>query len=154
MSISYISNTNNNKFSKPRPDGAIPNKIVITYSSCEGEIYKAINTLYDKGASVHYTIRQDGWQDQHHSEDKMAFYAGKSSWKGENSLNNNSIGIMLINDAQSEFPEAQINQLIACIKDINSRYGYEMEVLGLGEVALDRHIAPGHLFPWQKLAEA
>lgn len=61
---------------------------------------------------------------------------------------------MLINDAQREFSDMQINKLIECIKDINSRHNHQMEVLGLGEVALDRHVAPGPPFPWENLAEA
>lgn len=148
----YVSSTNNNKFSNLRPEGTEINKIVITYSVLD-DIYKTINTMYDRGTSIHYTIRPDGFQAQHHLESSQAFYAGKSSWHGKSSLNTDSIGIMLINDSTSAFSEMQINKLIDLIKDINTRHEKTMEVLGLGEVAVDRHIAPGKYFPWLKLAE-
>jgi N-acetylmuramoyl-L-alanine amidase len=150
----YISSTNNNKFSAPRAEGAVINTIVITYTVTNGSIHQAVTTMFDRGTSVHYTIREDGFQDQHHNEDKVTFYAGKSSWHGVPGVNQYGIGIMLVNDALSPFAGAQINKTIALINDINTRHNTNMEVVGLGEVALDRHIAPGKLFPWSKLAEA
>lgn len=84
----------------------------------------------------------------------MSFMAGRSYWKGETSLNTQAINIMLLNDANSEFPDEQIDKLISTILDIQSRHGMEFEVLGLGEVALDKHTAPGKFFPWPKLAKA
>lgn len=153
---SYISKTNNNKFTNVRPEGTKIDTIVITYSVRE-DIHSTNNVLHDHGASVHYTIRQDGFQDQYHLENSMAFYAGKSKWHDSTSLNTKAIGIMLINDAKSPFPDVQIDKLIALIQDIYERHGYEMEVLGLGEVTVLRdinaHTAPGKLFPWAKLAE-
>jgi N-acetylmuramoyl-L-alanine amidase len=151
--VNLISSTNNNKFMNSRPEGAIIDTVVITYSASE-EICDTINALYGKGASVHYTIRPDGFQDQHHYEGLKAFYAGKSSWHNKTALNDNSIGIMLINDGKSEFTDLQINKLIDCINDINLRHDRKMEIVGLGEVALDRHIAPGKMFPWDKLSKA
>jgi N-acetylmuramoyl-L-alanine amidase len=107
---------------------------------------------------VHYTIEADGRQNQYHSEDQKAFFAGVSSWHGKTKLNNNGIGIMLINDAKSPFPDAQIAKLAATILDINARHDTTMEVVGLGETTVgreaNRHIAPGALFPWAKLAES
>lgn len=150
---SYISNTNNNKLFGLRPEGVTPNTIVITYTVCEGDIHKAVTTMFDRGTSVHYTLKPDGYQHQHHGEDAVAFYAGKSSWHGVSGVNGYGIGIMLANDAHSLFPDAQTDKLIDLIKDINLRHNMTMEVVGLGEVALDRHIAPGKLFPWGKLAE-
>lgn len=150
----YISKINNQAFSKARPEGLKLDTIVITYSACEGDISQTLTSLYNRGASVHYLIDQQGFQNQFISEDKMAFFAGKSSWHHQTSLNSNSIGVMLINDAESAFPDVQVDKLIELIKDINERHDTEMETLGLGEVALNRHIAPGPLFPWSKLAEA
>jgi N-acetyl-anhydromuramyl-L-alanine amidase AmpD len=108
--------------------------------------------LYDGGASAHYTIKQNGYQDQHHLDSTMSFMSGASSWKGIPSVNTYSIGIMLIHDAKSPFSETQINKTIALINDINARHNTTMEVVGLGEINL-KHIAPGKLFPWDKLAD-
>jgi hypothetical protein len=42
---SYISSTNNNKFSNVRPENTIVNTIVLTQSVCKGDIYQTLNTL-------------------------------------------------------------------------------------------------------------
>lgn len=151
--INFISSQNNNKLSSDRPEGVTINTIVITYSSTEGDTHKAINTMFDNGTSVHYTIDQNGFQVQHHLESQKTFYAGASHWHGEYGVNNYGIGIMLVNDAKSSFSNEQIEKTIGLIKDIETRHETKMEVVGLGEVN-QKHIAPGSFFPWAKLAEA
>ncbi len=150
---SYISTVNNNKFSAPRPEGAEVSTVVLTYSVTP-TIHETVAKLYDRGASVHYTIRQDGFLDQYHSENVKAFHSGKSAWHGKAGLNDYAISVMMINDAQSEFPQAQIDKLISLLGDINTRHNKTMEIVGLGEVAPERHVAPGNQFPWDKLAAA
>lgn len=149
----YISTINNNKLSAERPEGIKINTIVITYSSAEGDINKTVTTMLKNGASVHYTIKPDGFQDQHHLESQKAFYAGISQWHGVSGVGDCAIGIMLISDAKSPFSDAQIDKTIALIHDIQARHNTSMEVVGLGEVN-KAHIAPGAFFPWAKLAEA
>jgi N-acetylmuramoyl-L-alanine amidase len=149
----YISNTNNNKLSAERPEGTKISTIVITYTVTEGDINKAVTTMFERGTSVHYTIKTDGFQDQHHSESQKAFYAGASNWKGIYGVNDYGIGIMLVNDAKSPFTDAQIDKTIALINDIQTRHTTTMEIVGLGEVN-NKHIAPGAFFPWAKLADA
>jgi N-acetylmuramoyl-L-alanine amidase len=151
--INYISSKNNNKLSAERPEGTKINTIVITYTASEGDINKAVTTMLASGSSVHYTIKADGFQDQHHSESQKAFFAGASHWHGKYGVNDYGIGIMLVNDAKSPFTDAQIDKLIATINDIQGRHNTSMDVVGLGEVNKN-HIAPGVFFPWNKLAEA
>lgn len=151
--VNYISAKNNNKLSAERPEGTKINTIVITYSSTEGDINKAVTTMFERGTSVHYTIKLDGFQDQHHSESQKAFYAGASHWHGKYGVNDYGIGIMLINDAKTPFTDLQISKLIDTINDIQIRHNTTMDVVGLGEVN-KAHIAPGIFFPWNKLAEA
>jgi N-acetylmuramoyl-L-alanine amidase len=151
--VDYISQVANNRLSAARPEGSVINTIAITYSSCDGDFNQAVTTMASRGTSIHYTIKSDGFIDQHHSETQKAFYAGASWWHGEYGVNNYAIGIMLINDAKSSFPEEQTNKLIALINDIQERHNMTMEVVGLGEVA-SKHVAPGVFMPWAKLAEA
>jgi N-acetyl-anhydromuramyl-L-alanine amidase AmpD len=151
--INYISKVNDNKLSSARPEGSVINTITITYSSCDGDFNQALTTMASRGTSIHYTIKSDGFLDQHHSETQKAFYAGASHWHGEYGVNNYAIGIMLINDAKSSFPEEQTNKLIALINDIQERHNMTMEVVGLAEVNA-KHVAPGVFMPWDKLAEA
>lgn len=153
MTIQYISTINNNKLSDERPAGTKIDTIVLTYTSCEGDVIKAVTTMFERGTSTHYTIKANGFLDQHHSESQKAFFAGASGWKGVSSLNNNAIGIMLVNDAKSPFTDDQITKTIALIQDIQTRHAATMELVGLGEIN-KAHIAPGAFFPWNKLAEA
>ena len=93
---------------------------------------------------------------EHNDLTQQAFYAGKSYWKGETGVNKFGIGIMLINDAKSEFLPEQISKLKLLLADIHSRYptlDISTDIVGLGEVAA-RHIAPGRHFPWKDLAES
>ncbi len=150
--VNYISTVNHNKLSAPRPEGANITAIVLTYS-VSSNITSTLTSLHQRGASVHYTINTDGFQDQHHLESSKAFAAGKSSWRGKASVNDYAISIMLINNSEDKFPAVQIEQLIKLVKDINVRHETTMEVVGLGEVNAN-HIAPGRLFPWNTLADA
>jgi N-acetylmuramoyl-L-alanine amidase len=70
--------------------------------------------------------------------------------------------MMLINNAQSVFQEAQITKLIDFLQDLAQRYpnlDLKKDIAGLGEVAVQndqpfpRHIAPGKFFPWEQLAQ-
>jgi N-acetylmuramoyl-L-alanine amidase len=149
--MEYISTINNNKLSEDRPQDFHIDNIVLTYSRFD-TIEETTNYMLKQGTSVHYTIKQDGFLDQHHSESQKTYYAGVSAWRDQASLNGNSIGIMLINDAKSPFSEIQIAKTVDLIQDINARYEKTMEVVGLGEVN-KKHIAPGIFFPWDKLAE-
>ena len=54
-----------NYISAERPEGIKINTIVITYTSTDGDVNKAVTTMFNAGASVHYTIKLDGYQDQH-----------------------------------------------------------------------------------------
>lgn len=151
-----ISLTNDNKFSAPRPENVKPSCVVITYSVSE-TLNDTIAVLQKKGASVHYVIDTDGKQYQYHNDltDK-AFYAGKSSWKGKESVNDFGIGIMFINDAESGFTPEQIATAKNLLGDISARYpdlDIKHDLVGLGEVA-EKHIAPGKYFPWKDLADA
>lgn len=149
----FVSSQNNNNLSNSRPENTKINTIVITYSVTEGDAHKAINTMFDYGTSIHYTIDQNGFQVQHHLESQKAFYAGASHWNGNYGVNDYGIGIMLINDAKTPFSDEQIEKTISLIKDIEVRHDTDMEVVGLGEVN-KKYIAPGAFFPWGKLAEA
>lgn len=158
-----ISNTNspNGKYMAPRPEGVKPNCVVITYSVSDN-INSTLEALQARGASVHYITDKDGTQYQYHNDlTDQAFYAGKSSWKGEVGVNKFGIGNMLINDEKNDFSKEQIGKLKSFLADIATRYpdlDLKHDLVGLGEVTVNRggnaHIAPGSKFPWKELAEA
>ncbi|MCC8483568.1 MAG: N-acetylmuramoyl-L-alanine amidase [Rickettsia endosymbiont of Labidopullus appendiculatus] len=149
-----ISNTNHCKFSAPR-EGVKPSCVVLTYS-VSPTLEQASIALQGRGASVHYIIDKDGKQYQYHNDlESKTFFAGNSSWKGQEKVNDFGISIMLVNDSESNFTSSQIDTLKGCLTDIKKRYpdlNIKDDLVGLGEVA-ERHVAPGKLFPWKILAE-
>ena len=72
--------------------------IVLHYTGMESA-GEAIERLCDPVASVsaHYVIDEDGTVTQLVDEDKRAWHAGKSYWRGVTDVNSASVGIELVN---------------------------------------------------------
>lgn len=120
----------------------------------------ALERLCDANAKVsaHYCIDTNGDVTALVDEDKRAWHAGVSFWRGHTDINARSIGIELVNPGHEygyePFPEQQIAALIELAKDILSRYPIEARnVVGHSDVAPTRKTDPGELFPWQRLAD-
>ncbi|MDH6269202.1 N-acetylmuramoyl-L-alanine amidase [Rhizobium sp. SG_E_25_P2] len=109
--------------------------------------------------SSHYFVWEDGRVSQLVAEDKRAWHAGKSFWKGEADINSHSVGVEIANAGHPgglpAFPAAQIEAVIALCRDIAARHDIAPErVLGHSDVAPVRKVDPGEKFPWEALAEA
>nr|WP_061163776.1 N-acetylmuramoyl-L-alanine amidase [Caballeronia temeraria] len=97
-------------------------------------------------------------------EDKRAWHAGLSSWQGATELNASSIGIENVNlgpigplsDGKWQpYPPAQVDALIKLSRDIVARYAIApTRVVGHSDIAPQRKIDPGPLFPWHALYDA
>lgn len=121
---------------------------------------KAIEWLVnpDSQVSCHYLIDEKGMVYQLVEEDKRAWHAGESYWQGRTNLNDCSIGIELANPGHTNgytpFPEVQIDALINLCKEIKTRWGIpSSRILGHSDIAPQRKQDPGHLFPWERLAQ-
>ncbi|QIU88133.1 N-acetylmuramoyl-L-alanine amidase [Yokenella regensburgei] len=142
--------------------------LVIHYTADDFDV--SLATLTDKHVSAHYLIpeippRFNGkpriWQLV--PEDKLAWHAGISYWRGATRINDTSIGIELENRGWQKtagvkrftpFAPAQIAALIPLAKDIIARYQIEPQnVVAHADVAPQRKDDPGPLFPWQQLAK-
>ena len=93
------------------------------------------------------------------AEERRAWHAGVSFWKGERDINGRSIGIEIVNPGHEfgyrRFPDAQIAAVIALADDIRTRWMIaDGDIIGHSDVAPSRKIDPGELFPWKTLAEA
>ena len=141
-----------------RPAGCVVDTVVLHYTGMESGP-EALARLCDPEAEVsaHYLIEEDGRVFKLVDEDKRAWHAGVSHWRGRDNLNHSSIGIELVNPGHEfgyrAFPEAQITSLLALLDGIQARhhipkYGY----VGHSDIAPDRKQDPGELFPWQRLA--
>ncbi|MBJ3816678.1 N-acetylmuramoyl-L-alanine amidase [Shimwellia pseudoproteus] len=94
-------------------------------------------------------------------EDQGAWHAGASAWENRVKLNDSSIAVDLVNLASENngtftfppFNDEQIEATIALCKDILKRYPdiQPTQVVGHGDISLDRKSDPGAAFPWKKL---
>jgi N-acetylmuramoyl-L-alanine amidase len=87
----------------------------------------------------------------------IAWHAGKSRWKEYVNLNNNSLGIELVNKGHQygyqNFTNKQINSLIKLCNKLKKKYFVKKEnFLGHSDIAPLRKNDPGEKFPWKKLS--
>jgi len=142
------------------PRKAVPDMIVLHYTGMPtGEA--ALARLRDPEAKVssHYVVEEDGRTFRLVPEERRAWHAGVSFWKGEADVNTRSIGVEIVNPGHEfgyrQFPDAQIAAVIELISDIRSRWMVEDDkIVGHSDIAPDRKDDPGELFPWKRLAEA
>ncbi len=109
--------------------------------------------------SCHWFVFEDGRIVRVVDEDRRAWHAGVSSWRGAENLNDRSIGIEIANPGHEHgyrpFPEAQVAAVVDLCADIVARHGIPARnVLAHSDVAPLRKEDPGELFPWDRLAEA
>ena len=132
--------------------------IVLHYTGMEtGEA--AIERLRDPAAKVssHYLVAEDGIVLRLVDEDKRAWHAGRSHWRGVKDINSASVGIEIVNPGHEwgyrPFPDEQIAAVIRLVHEIKDRYGITRgNVVGHSDIAPARKLDPGELFPWGKLA--
>ncbi len=137
-----------------------PDMLVLHYTGMASAA-KAIRWLAvaESRVSCHYVIDDRGRITQMVPERLRAWHAGVSSWRGQVDLNSASIGIEIQNpgheDGYHDFPEAQIEAVVALARDIVARHGIApARVLAHSDIAPLRKIDPGEKFPWATLAAA
>ena len=122
---------------------------------------EALDRLRDPEAKVssHYMVEEDGRIFRLVPEERRAWHAGVSYWKGARNINGVSIGVEIVNPGHEfgyrPFPDAQIAALIALIGEIRGRWRIgDDRIVGHSDVAPERKDDPGELFPWKRIAEA
>lgn len=120
----------------------------------------ALDRLCDETAQVsaHYMVEEDGTVLQLVEENKRAWHAGVSFWRGFTNINARSIGVEIVNPGHEfgyrAFPDVQIENVIELCQGILSRHPIApRNVVGHSDVAPERKEDPGELFPWEKLAQ-
>jgi N-acetylmuramoyl-L-alanine amidase len=133
--------------------------VIIHYTGMQSEI-ESINRLKNNRAKVscHYLINRKGLVTQMVMDNKVAWHAGRSKWKKFNNLNENSIGIELVNKGHDfgyqKFSKDQISSLISLCKKLKKKYLIKKEnFLGHSDIAPLRKLDPGEKFPWEKLSK-
>ena len=137
--------------------------VVLHYTSSNAA--RALNTLTRGNVSSHYLINDNPPTIYRLvDEDRRAWHAGDSSWQGRTWLNASSIGIEIVHPGYRDTAEGrhwypwnpqQIEQLIPLLQDILQRHNLSPDrVIGHSDVAPQRKVDPGPLFPWRQLADA
>lgn len=158
-----ISGTTDNKTFKIREKAV---QFLILTNSVTPSIEETLVALYNKGnsRSVHHLINREGHQDQFAPEKMIiSFTSGKSFFRGNTSLNETAVHVMLLNTGSEAYTQEQKDKLVAFLNDFRKRHpeiDLKINLLGLGEVATNigegkifpRHQAPGKIF-WQEMAK-
>jgi len=122
---------------------------------------EALARLCDPTAKVsaHYLIDETGAVYRLVPEDRRAWHAGVSYWRGKTDINSRSVGIELVNPGHAwgyrPFPEPQLEALCALAGEILDRHPIPpRNVVGHSDIAPDRKLDPGEKFDWARLAAA
>ena len=157
MKIISIYSPNFNK--KKRPNKSIQ-FIVIHYTGMQSE-RESIERLCNPESRVssHYLIGQNGAIYRLVEDNKVAWHAGKSCWGKYKNLNENSIGIELVNKGHefgyTNFKNRQLSSLIKISKKLIKKYKIKKKnVVGHSDIAPLRKLDPGEKFPWEKLVNS
>ncbi len=121
----------------------------------------ALERLADRDAKVscHYVVLEDGSMVSMVPENRRAWHAGVSRWRGATDINARSVGIEIVNGGHDfglpPFPDEQIAAVIALSREIIARHSIAPgNVVGHSDIAPERKTDPGERFPWRELAEA
>jgi N-acetylmuramoyl-L-alanine amidase len=137
--------------------------IVLHYTSTD--FARSMHLLTETDVSSHYLIGEAPPTIYRLvDENRRAWHAGDSQWQGRTWLNASTIGIELVNQGFYDTPKgrywqpfapAQIDALIVLLKDIMQRHHLAPgSIVGHSDIAPQRKVDPGPLFPWKRLADA
>ncbi len=141
-------------------DRTLPIHILVLHYTGMESADAALAHMRDPAAKVaaHYMIEENGRIVQLVDEDKRAWHAGASYWRGETDINSASIGIEIVNGGHDfglpEFPDVQIEQVIALARAIKKRHHIsDFNIVAHSDIAPHRKQDPGEKFPWPQLAD-
>ncbi|MDE0877358.1 MAG: N-acetylmuramoyl-L-alanine amidase [Sphingomonas bacterium] len=137
----------------------LPISMIVLHYTGMADGSSALARLCDPAAKVsaHYVVEENGRVMRLVAEDKRAWHAGRSHWRGLTDVNSASIGIEIVNPGHEHgyrgFPREQIAAVVQLVAEIKDRHGIGRgDVVGHSDVAPRRKRDPGELFPWSKLA--
>jgi len=141
-----------------RPEAMPIDTLVLHYTGMRSA-GEAIDRLRDPAShvSAHYVVEEDGAIWQLVAEERRAWHAGVSYWRGREALNGRSIGIEIVNPGHEwgyrPFPALQMAAVCELFLGILARHPIAArDVVAHSDVAPDRKQDPGELFDWEGLA--
>lgn len=102
--------------------------------------------------STHFFIRRDGELVQFVDADARAWHAGRSSWRGRDNCNDDSIGVELEGLEGESFTAEQYQTLQHLCEQLVRRYPIT-HIAGHEHIAPGRKQDPGPGFEWAKLQQ-
>ncbi|MFD4839396.1 N-acetylmuramoyl-L-alanine amidase [Achromobacter sp. NPDC058515] len=137
--------------------------VVVHYTTVDD--VRSMHLLSKGKVSSHYLVNDAGRAYRLVDENRSAWHAGAASWYGNIAMNSTSIGIEVVNPGWTEgedgkplwhaYNDRQVRALTILLRDIIQRHGIAPEnVVGHSDIAPQRKVDPGPLFPWKTLAEA
>jgi N-acetylmuramoyl-L-alanine amidase len=142
-----------------RPSGVPIDTLILHYTGMQSA-QAAIERLRDPAAKVssHYVVDEDGFVLRLVAEDRRAYHAGVSYWRGNTELNGRSIGIEIVNPGHEwgyrDFPVLQLAAVCDLCLAILSRHAIPARnIVAHSDVAPDRKEDPGEKFDWEGLAQ-
>jgi N-acetylmuramoyl-L-alanine amidase len=141
-----------------RPAGEPVDTLILHYTGMR-TAEEAIGRLRDPASrvSAHYVVEEDGTIWRLVPEERRAWHAGVSHWRGREALNGRSIGIEIVNPGHEwgyrPFPALQMAAVCDLCLDILTRHSIAArDVVAHSDVSPDRKQDPGELFDWEGLA--
>lgn len=141
-----------------REEGSQINVLMLHYTGMKSG-QEALDRLRCKeaGVSSHYLVEEDGRIFQLVEDEKRAWHAGISCWRGRSAVNHVSIGIEIVNPGHEhgyrEFSDVQMQSVTNLSQNIIEKFDIPARnVIGHSDVAPSRKEDPGELFDWKGLA--
>ncbi|WP_395390774.1 N-acetylmuramoyl-L-alanine amidase [Novosphingobium sp. BL-8A] len=138
----------------------LPVSMVVLHYTGMKSADEALARMCDPAAEVsaHYMIDEEGLVTSLVPEDKRAWHAGRSYWRGVTDVNSASIGIELVNPGHEwgyrPFPEPQMDALLPLLADIMDRHDIpRANVVAHSDIAPARKQDPGEYFDWARLGQ-
>lgn len=142
-----------------RPAGTPVDMLVLHYTGMP-TAQAAIDLLRDpdRQVSSHYVVDEDGTVLRLVPEERRAWHAGVSFWRGHTALNARSIGIEIVNPGHEwgyrDFPVLQLAAVCDLCLEILSRHPIPARnIVAHSDIAPDRKQDPGERFEWEALAQ-
>ncbi len=141
-----------------RPPGTPVDTLILHYTGTK-TAQEAIDRLRDPAARVssHYLVEEEGFILRLVPEDRRAWHAGASFWRGHRRLNDRSIGIEIVNPGHEwgylDFPVMQLAGVCDLCLSILSRHPIPARnIVAHSDVAPSRKEDPGERFDWEQMA--
>lgn len=127
---------------------------VVLHDTASATAQSALAWMQDPRSKVsyHWLVDLDGSIVLVVPEEERAWHAGRAQWRDEMDVNSISIGVALVNDGTSEYPDVQVVAAAALVRRILETHGLTAEdVTRHRDVAIPagRKNDPHDLFPWE-----